>query len=195
MVGAAPDRGPPACRRRGTGAHRHARGDRRARGSGRAGHPPYAGRGASSSPAQRSTVTTTPRLQLADELLRRFAATLRSAQLYSKGHPIIGRNLESLATALQLLHSLESTIVVGLVGEEVIVDDMPMAKADTMGPFVRRLQVAGVERVTIDRGVTMDELVTFVDAFTSVEQEHAVDRPTTFPTMTHIRVGRVTVGQ
>jgi hypothetical protein len=102
-------------------------------------------------------VTTPPRLQLADELLRRFAATLRSAQLYSKGHPIIARNLESLATALQLLHSLQPSVVVGLVADEVIVDDMPMAKADTMGPLVRRLQTAGVERITIDRGVTTEE--------------------------------------
>jgi putative nucleotidyltransferase with HDIG domain len=140
-------------------------------------------------------VTTPPRLQLADELLRRFAATLRSAQLYSKGHPIIARNMESLATALQLLHSLQPSVVVGLVADEVIVDDMPMAKADTMGPLVRRLQTAGVERITIDRGVTMDELLMFVDAFTSVEQDHAIDRPSAFPTMTHIRVGRVTVGQ
>ena len=140
-------------------------------------------------------MTTPPRLQLADELLRRFAATLRSAQLYSKGHPIIARNLESLATALQLLHSLQSSVVVGLVADEVIVDDMPMAKADTMGPLVRRLQTAGVERITIDRGVTMEELVMFVEAFTSVEQDHAIDRASAFPTMTHVRVGRVTVGQ
>ena len=140
-------------------------------------------------------MTTPPRLQLADELLRRFAATLRSAQLYSKGHPIIARNLESLATALQLLHSLQPSVVVGLVADEVIVDDMPMAKADTMGPLVRRLQTAGVERITIDRGVTMDELVLFVEAFTSVEQDHAIDRPSAFPTMAHVRVGRVTIGQ
>ena len=140
-------------------------------------------------------MTTPPRLQLADELLRRFAATLRSAQLYSKGHPIIARNLESLATALQLLHSLQPSVVVGLVADEVIVDDMPMAKADTMGPLVRRLQTAGVERITIDRGVTMDELVLFVEAFTSVEQDHAIDRPSAFPAMAHVRVGRVTIGQ
>jgi putative nucleotidyltransferase with HDIG domain len=140
-------------------------------------------------------MTTTPRLQLADELLRRFTAALRSAQLYSKGHPIIARNLESLAAAMQLLHSLQPSIVIGLVADEVIVDDVPMARADTMGPLVRRLQVAGVERITIDRGVTLDELVTFVDAFTSVEQEHVVDGPSSFPAMTHIRVGRVTIGQ
>ena len=69
---------------------------------------------------------------------RRAAAPLRGDRSVRrssirKGHPIIARNLESLATALQLLHSLQPSIVVGLVGDEVIVDDMPMAKADTHG--------------------------------------------------------------
>jgi putative nucleotidyltransferase with HDIG domain len=72
---------------------------------------------------------------------------------------------------------------------------MPMAKADTMGPLVRRLQAGGVERITIDRGVKMEELVTFLDAFTRVEQHNAAEGPSPFPAMTHIRVGRVTVGQ
>ena len=40
-----------------------------------------------------------PRLQLADELLRRLAAALRAGQLYSRGHPIIARNLEALSAA------------------------------------------------------------------------------------------------
>src|SRR6187399_594660 len=52
------------------------------------------------------------RAQLAEELLRRLAASLRSGQLYSKGHPIITRNLEGLSTVLQLLHGLEPTVVI-----------------------------------------------------------------------------------
>jgi len=113
---------------------------------------------------------TAPRFQLADELLRRFAAALRSAQLYSKGHPIIARNLESLSAAAQLLHTLEPSIVVGIVGEEVIVDDLPVAKADTLGPLMRRLQQSGVEKITIDRGVTLEELGQFVEAVSAAER-------------------------
>src|SRR3981189_162996 len=101
---------------------------------------------------------TAPRVQLADELLRTFAATLRSAQLYSKGHPIIARNLTSFSTAIQLLHTLEPTIVIGLIGDEVIVDDTPMAKAETMGPLILRLRQHGLERITIERGVPLGEL-------------------------------------
>src|SRR6185503_12702234 len=140
---------------------------------------------------------TAPRIQLADELLRRFAAALRSTQLYSKGHPIITRNLETLSGALQLLHSLQPSIVIGLVGDEVIVDDMPLAKADTLGGFVRRLQQSGVERITIDRGVTLEVISTFIDAGTTIDTRNAdgADAANAFPAMTHIRVGRVTVEQ
>ena len=109
-------------------------------------------------------MTTAPRFQIADELLRRLAASLRSAQLYSAGHPIISRNMESLSSALQLLHSLQPAVVIGIVGDEVIVDDMPMAKAETLGPLIKRLQQGGVERITIERGVTSDELSQMIDA-------------------------------
>jgi putative nucleotidyltransferase with HDIG domain len=135
-----------------------------------------------------------PRFQLADELLRRFAASLRSAQLYSPGHPIIGRNLESLSAAFQMLHSLQPTVTIGLVGDEVIVDDTPMAKADTLGPFVRRLQQSGIDRITVDRGVTVEEITEFLAAIMAIDTRdgHAAD---TFPALAHIRVGRVTVAQ
>ena len=138
---------------------------------------------------------TAPRVQIADEILRRFAAALRSTQLYSKGHPIITRNLESLSAAFQLLHSLEPTIVIGLVGDEIIVDDMPLAKAETLGTFVRRLQQSGVERITIDRGVTKDEVTAFIDAVTATEARADEGGTAAFPVMPHIRVGRVTIEQ
>ena len=133
-----------------------------------------------------------PRFQLADELLRRLAASVRSAQLYSPGHPIIARNLESLSAAFQMLHSLQPAVTIGLVGDEVIVDDMPMARAETLGPFVRRLQQSGVERITVDRGVTLEGITEFLAAITTVDMRGA-DNDRAFPEIAHIRVGRVTV--
>jgi putative nucleotidyltransferase with HDIG domain len=139
---------------------------------------------------------TAPRHQLADELLRRFAAALRSAQLYSKNHPIIARNLESLSSAIQLLHTLAPATVIGVVGDQVIVDDTPMGKADTLGPLMKRLQQSGVERITFDRGVTIDEIRTFVEAITAADtaRESSGD-DSLMPALPHIRVGRVTIEQ
>ena len=138
---------------------------------------------------------TAPRRQLADEILRRFAAALRSAQLYSPGHPIIARNLEGLSTATQLLHALEPAIVIGIVGEEIIVDDMPIANADTLGALVQRLQQIGMERVTIERGVTLDEIAAFVDAVSKIEPRTGDREAAPFPPLPHIRVGRISVEQ
>lgn len=138
---------------------------------------------------------TAPRAQLADELLRRLSAALRSGQLYSRGHPIIARNLEALSTAIQLLHSLAPTVVIGFIGDEVVVDDMPLAKADTVGPLIRRLQQSGVERIAIDRGVTRDEIAAFLDAVAVLERRAADDPANAMPQLPHIRVGRVTINQ
>src|SRR5262249_12949524 len=124
-----------------------------------------------------------------------FAASLRSAQLYSKGHPIIGRNLETLSSAIQLLHASAPTVVIGLVGDEVIVDDMPMAKAETLGSLVRRLQQTAADRITIAGGITPDELSAFIEAVTDVEVLDPQEAAAAFPTLPHIRVGRVTVEQ
>jgi len=138
---------------------------------------------------------TAPRLQLADELLRRLAAALRSGQLYSKGHPIIARNLDALSTVLQLLHGLGPTVVIGLIGEEIVVDDTPIAKADTIGPLIRRLQQSGVQRIAIERGVTREEIASFLDAVSALESRRPNDvAPLAMPSdLPHIRVGRVTI--
>ena len=132
-------------------------------------------------------------VQLADELLRRMAAAMRSVQLYSRAHPIVARNFQSLSATLEHVHGLAPTVVIGLVDGEVIVDDTPIARADSLGPLVSRLQRSGIERITIDRGVTGDEIAAFVDAATALEPVDAETPPPPLPVLPHIRVGRITI--
>jgi putative nucleotidyltransferase with HDIG domain len=137
-----------------------------------------------------------PRVQMAEDLIRSFAATMRSVQLYSKGHPIIGKNVAALTAAIQVLHSVETSVVIGMVGNEVIVDDLPVSKSESLAPTARRLKQGGIERITIDRGVTIDELAMFaaaVAAIDGVEDSSAVAE--SLAALTHIRVGRVAVEQ
>ena len=135
-----------------------------------------------------------PRMQMAEELLRSFSATMRSLQLYSKGHPIIMRNISALSTAIQLLHAMESEIVIGLVGNEIIVDDTPVSKAEALGSIAKRLRDAGIDRITIERGVTSDELAGFVGAVAALERiDEGADPTAAFADFKHIRVGRVAI--
>jgi putative nucleotidyltransferase with HDIG domain len=138
--------------------------------------------------------STAARAQLAEELLRRFVASLRAAQLYAPEHPIVTRNVEALSSAIQLLHALQPTVVIGVIGEEIVVDDRPLAKADTLESLIRRLKEIGLERITIDRGVAAAEIATFVRAVASLERAAQGEAPE-IAGLTHIRAGRVTVGE
>jgi putative nucleotidyltransferase with HDIG domain len=137
------------------------------------------------------------RAQLSDELLRRFGAALRGIQLYSADHPLVTRNIELLVESLNLLHQHDTAVVVGLVGDELIVGDLPMTKASaSMGELIRRLRGIGIERITIDRGVTLDELRTFVLGFGQFDKGGA-SRDAGQPELDseHIRVGRVSLAE
>jgi putative nucleotidyltransferase with HDIG domain len=139
------------------------------------------------------------RFQLSDDLLRRLGASLRGVQLYSPDHPIVTRNLDALADALKLLHAHESTVVIGLLGDEMIVGDQPMSKTSaSMGELIRRLKAFGIERITFMREVTPDELRTFVGKFGGVEKR--ASRPTQDDLAAElesasIKVGRVAIGE
>src|SRR5215210_7080818 len=139
----------------------------------------------------------TTRYQLSDDTLRRFSAALRGMQLYAPGHPIVMRNLDSLTESLRTLHEHEATVVIGVLGEELIVGDMPMSKASTtMGELIRRLSVLGIDRITIGRDVTVDELRTFVAKFGQVEKMHGNQEQAAEQLESqNIRVGRVTMAE
>jgi len=145
------------------------------------------------------------RLELAEELLRRLAAAIRSAQLYSPGHPIIGRSVAALAEAVSLLHASRPSITVGIVGDEVVVGDVPVGKVETFGVLARRLHSVGIDRIVIERSVDASELASFMHALGSeaakTGEATAPDAPPSslsghsppFPSFPHIRVGRIQV--
>ena len=137
------------------------------------------------------------RFQLSDDLLRRFGATLRGSQLYAPTHPIVTRNLEAFAERLRSLHAHDSTITIGLLGDELIVGDQPMSKTSaSMGELIRRLKAMGIERITFLSEVTIDELRAFVARFSEVEARLATISPEDVIAQLEsasIKVGRVTV--
>lgn len=139
-----------------------------------------------------------PRRQaLVDELLRRFGAALRGAQLYASGHPLVSRNITAFADVVSRLTASEASLSVALVGDEVVVGDLPAPRGtSTLGELFVRLKARGIERVTIDAGVSHDELVTLVYALRrrlEATGDEAKDVP--WPEMAHVRVGQIKVEQ
>ncbi|OFW03139.1 MAG: hypothetical protein A3I61_01155 [Acidobacteria bacterium RIFCSPLOWO2_02_FULL_68_18] len=126
--------------------------------------------------------------KFAEELLRRFAAALRAVQLYAPTHPLVGRSIKALADALELAHATTPTVAIGLVGEEIVVSDTPVARAgESMGKLIGQLQEAGIERVVIEKGVTPDELAQLVRTLGGRD----ASQTTRALALRHIRVGRL----
>ena len=136
------------------------------------------------------------RQALADELLRRFAAALRGAQLYAPGHPLVHRNIAAFLDIVgHVLHAVP-TVSIGIVGDEVVVGDAPIPRGGTtLGELLAKMKARGIEKVTLDQGVSVDEIITLVQALTLrlKAPANAPDMP--WPDLAHVRVGQVKVEQ
>src|SRR5580692_721235 len=101
----------------------------------------------------------------ADELVRRLAAALRGTELYSPTHPLVQRAIDSLATGAVDALAAAPTMVIGFIGDEVVVDGtrLPKGSASLVG-FARDLRERQIEKITFSRGLTRDEIRAFVIA-------------------------------
>ena len=95
----------------------------------------------------------------AEELVRRLATALRGTDLYSPTHPLVQRGIDGLAAAATDALQAAPSVVIGFLGDEVIVDAnrLPRGSAALVG-FTRDLREREIEKVTLSRGLTRDEL-------------------------------------
>ena len=130
------------------------------------------------------------RARLADDLVRRLAASIRSAQLYSSGHPIVVRSVTALTESLAVAHAAAPSLAIGIVGEDLVVGDIPVPRAaENMGELMRRLQQAGVERIVVERGVETTELTRLIQVLAAADPNQVAG----LGTLRYIRVGRLQV--
>ena len=133
-------------------------------------------------------MTAVERARGHEEFVRKFAAAVRAAQLYASRHPIVTRSISALSDALTLIHAVTPSIALGIVGDNLVVGDLPVSRAaETFGEMMRRLQQAGVERIVFDRGVTTDELIALVHALSRADATAVAE----IDNQPHVRVGRL----
>ncbi|MCX6544405.1 MAG: HD-GYP domain-containing protein [Acidobacteria bacterium] len=148
---------------------------------------------------------TTPaegRLQQYAEVVQRLSGALRSAVLYSISHPSVGEHISGLLAAVHALHQVEPVVLIGFIGGEVIADNTPLLDVTThRAELIQYMQALGINRLVLDRGVTLDEITTFVQAVVKPVQPglpgQEADRSGTvdldFVKLPHLRAGRIPV--
>jgi putative nucleotidyltransferase with HDIG domain len=131
------------------------------------------------------------RAALYEDLLRRIASGVRSAQLYAPDHPLVARNMEGLVTVLRQLHQQNPSLVVGIVGADLVVADTPLPKVSASMPeLIRRFRESHVERIAFERGVTQDELVALMQNMARLGGKQVTDAEKELSSA-HVRVGRL----
>ncbi len=98
-----------------------------------------------------------------DELVRRLAAAVRASELYAAQHPLLQRSVQALAAAIAAHLSGASTVIIGFIGDDVVVNDTRLGKGSaSLTGFVRGLRDREIEKITFHRGVTQEELQAFL---------------------------------
>ncbi len=99
-----------------------------------------------------------------EELVRRLAAGLRVTELYSPAHPLVQRGAAGFAAVCQQHLQDDASLVIGFVGDDVVVNDarLPKGTASLIG-FVRAMREKEIEKITFARGVTLDEVKGFLE--------------------------------
>src|ERR1051326_7237218 len=126
-----------------------------------------------------------------DDLVRRLVAAIRGATLYSSTHPLVQRGVDSLVSLCASLSQKADPIAIGFVGDDVAVNGerLPKSAAALVG-FARDMREREIEKITIQRGVTRDELRTFIFELP--------DRKSTLPLAARLQnkgVSRIAIGR
>ena len=128
------------------------------------------------------------------ELVSRLAAAVRGAALYTPTHPLVQRSVETLAGVCTRALRDSVKIAIGFLGDDLLVDEtrLPRSGASHIG-LVRNLRDRDVEKITIHRGVTRDELRTFVVALAA--RGHDIPLATRLERggVKHIAIGRIEI--
>jgi putative nucleotidyltransferase with HDIG domain len=138
------------------------------------------------------------RRRVSEEALRRLATAVRTAQLYAPGHPLVQRALSALAETVTQLLADHATVAIGVIGDKLVIGDMPLTRsAEACDELKRRLQALGVERVSLERGVTAEALATLVWTLAAPERTStaAAGPRTSEPLAALQSLPRITVGR
>ncbi|HUP65309.1 MAG TPA: HD domain-containing phosphohydrolase [Thermoanaerobaculia bacterium] len=120
-----------------------------------------------------------------EQLIVDITASINARTLYGPHHPTLQASVNRILSRLEdiLVTGKKESLTFLIVGQELLVDQQPM-RTDTLFQrhFVRSMTRRDVERLTLARGLTAEELLIFVDSMAA---------GTAPPSQPHLIVGTV----
>ena len=130
----------------------------------------------------------------AEELVRRLAAGLRAAELYAPQHPLVSRSVTALTAACTAQLADAQSLIVGFIGDDVVVNDTRLGKGSaSLTGFVRGLRDREIEKITFHRGVTADEIRSFLGELADRRSRKALPERLASTGVRRIAIGKLSV--
>jgi putative nucleotidyltransferase with HDIG domain len=130
----------------------------------------------------------------AEELVRRLAAGLRAAELYAPQHPLVSRSVTALTAACTAQLADAQSLIVGFIGDDVVVNDTRLGKGSaSLTGFVRGLRDREIEKITFHRGVTADEVRSFLGELADRRSRKALPERLASSGVRRIAIGKLSV--
>jgi len=135
------------------------------------------------------------RIAATQALVRCFSGGLKAVQLYSPEHPIVARATDQLADHVDRILTSADEVVIGVVDRQVVVDDVPLTGGPGTSETAERFRAIGLQRLVIQRGVTRQELVDFLQRLATCRPARGDEDDDAFQRLgsAHIRAGRLHV--
>jgi len=129
-----------------------------------------------------------------EELIRRLAAALRGIELYSPTHPLVQRAIDALTSAATQGLEAAPSIVIGFIGDEVVVDGGRAPRGtNALAGLARDLRERGIEKITLKRGLTGDEVRQLVTVFSDRLSPAPLPERLAAAGVRHVTLGRIVV--
>jgi HD-GYP domain-containing protein (c-di-GMP phosphodiesterase class II) len=106
------------------------------------------------------------------ELVLSLVASVRSLSLYPPEHPESKKKIETLLSRLDLYLAQRPSLTLLILGNEVIVEDMPLPELTKLLPkLLQRLDTIHLERILFRKGLGAEELIRFLQLLVPLLQE------------------------
>ena len=130
----------------------------------------------------------------AEELVRRLAAGLRATELYATQHPLVARSVTALTAACTAQLADTPSLIVGFIGDDVVVNDTRLGKGSaSLTSFVRGLRDREIEKITFHRGVTAEEVRSFLGELADRRSRKPLSERLTSSGVRRIAIGKLSV--
>lgn len=123
------------------------------------------------------------------DFLRSFLPALTQAQQYTISHRLTISAIDTAFSCLMFVFDPDTTLSLIMVDDRIVVDKEPLEDTLYSGRFIQFFRSRGVEHLTIDHGVTKEELALFIETL-SASSSTLTDN-ISYP---HISFGKVGLG-